>query len=171
MKKFVEHYVRPIINVADLVPPAIQAGLFKDDCISLYINNLVALKTNNKSELDKFVDFKQFEIKVFIIKECWDSVFEKIKGSDVYVLFPHRENKVAELDIENKTLKLETYDYMLIPNYENDKSWLISKSMNYKRHMYCWNIPIMQTAERIFNIKLAIKNIYDLEEEYNKIYI
>jgi hypothetical protein len=109
-------------------------------------------------------------MKYEIIKLAWDSVFHMISAYDCYAIIPKENNPKATL-INNSELEFVKMNYpVLIPYSFEHNGYLLSKCINYKKHIYCWNIKLEVEQNSVRKVQLGKENLYDLEKYYDEVF-
>jgi hypothetical protein len=162
--------IQPELLIFDLLSPVIQIGIFESDCIDIYRKELMQRFIESNKGINKFFNSSTFEMKYLVIRLAWDSVFRLISAYDCYAVIP-KESKPEATLLNDRELEFVKMNYpVLIPyDYKQDR-YLLSKCLNYKKHIYCWNIKIEISKSNNQKIQLVKENLYDLEKDYDEVF-
>jgi len=151
--------IRPVLNMPELDPEAVQFALLESDPIKEYKTSLQQNRERFRREIEEEMDpSKKGMIRRIHMTVTWDRVFRTAHGDEVYLLVPSRSRK-------NQSLFRAT---VLSSSDSNGQRWLTTKITTIGDTPVCWCIPVQAAVGGSMLVELRKENVFDLQSLYRE---
>jgi len=150
--------IRPILDMPELDPEAVQITVFDSDPCEDYRKIIIKNRDRFLKEIEYEMDSMQRELlKRAQMTNMWDSIFKATTGARVYLLGPPRSKK-------NESV---SRSFILSSSDAAGQKWLTTKIVYHDDTPMCWCISVKTVIGASVEIQLRKENALDIKRLYD----